>query len=91
MIFTATVTGNAPTGSVRFTADGTTLTGCGAVALPAGPASSKTVTCSTASLSAGTRRSPSHSIVAIYGGDSANAGPTSATLAQVVEKGSRHR
>ncbi len=32
--FTATVTGSAPTGSVGFTADGTTLTGCGAVALP---------------------------------------------------------
>ncbi len=88
VIFTATVTGSAPTGSVRFTADGTTLTGCGAVALPAGSASSKTVTCSTASLSASTRRSPSHSIVATYGGNSANAGSTSATLAQVVNTAS---
>src|SRR5438876_9157494 len=33
---TATETNSAPTGSVGFTADGITLTGCGAVALPAG-------------------------------------------------------
>ena len=51
--FTATVTGSAPTGSVAFRADGTTLSGCGAVALPTGTANSKTATCSTASLSAG--------------------------------------
>ena len=52
--FTATVTGSAPTGSVAFKADGTTLSGCSAVALPTGTANSKTATCSTASLSAGT-------------------------------------
>src|SRR5437667_8058740 len=56
--FTATVTGSAPTGNVAFTADGTTITGCSAVALPTGSANSKTATCSTTSLAAGT-----HSIV----------------------------
>jgi hypothetical protein len=80
--FTATVTGNAPTGSVGFTADGATLSGCGAVALLAGIASNKSVGCSTSSLVAGT-----HSIVATYSGDLANAGSTSATLSQVVNAG----
>ena len=77
--FTATVTGSAPTGSVGFTADGTTLSGCGAVALPTGSANAKTATCSTSSLTVGM-----HSIVAAYGGDSGNAGSTSSTLSQVV-------
>ncbi len=83
VIFTATVTGNAPTGSVGFTADGTTLAGCGAVALPAGSANSKTATCSNASLTVGT-----HNIIATYGGDPANAGSTSTTLAQAVNTAS---
>src|SRR5208282_6019053 len=80
--FTATVAGSAPTGSVAFTADGTTLSGCGTVALPTGSASSKSASCSTASLSAG-----SHNIVATYAGDTANNGSTSATLSQVVNAG----
>jgi hypothetical protein len=80
--FTATVTGSAPTGNVGFTADGNTLAGCGAVALPAGSANVKTATCDSASLTAGT-----HSIVATYGGDSANAGSTSSALSQVVNSG----
>ena len=77
--FTASVTGSAPTGTVAFTDGGTTISGCGAVALPTGSASTKTATCSTSSLSVGT-----HSIVATYGGDSANNGSTSSTLSQVV-------
>jgi hypothetical protein len=77
--FTATVTGSAPTGRVAFTADGTTLTGCATVALPAGTANSKTATCSTTTLTAGT-----HSIVASYMGDATNRGSTSAALSQVV-------
>jgi hypothetical protein len=80
--FTAAVTGSAPTGSVAFTSDGTTLIGCSAAALPTGSANSKTVTCSTASLAAGT-----HSIVATYAGDATNNGSTSATLSQVVNSG----
>jgi len=39
--FTATVTGSAPTGNVAFTADGTALSGCGAVTLPTGSANAK--------------------------------------------------
>ena len=77
--FTAAVTGSAPTGSVAFSADGTTLTGCGAVALPTGTANAKSASCSTASLAAGT-----HGIVATYGGDAANSGSTSVSLPQVV-------
>ena len=77
--FTATVTGSAPTGTVGFTADGVTLSGCSAVALPTGSANSKTVTCSTTSLIAGT-----HSIVATYSGDATNSASTSAALSQVV-------
>jgi hypothetical protein len=76
--FTATVGGSAPSGSVAFTADGTTLSSCGAVALPTGSANSKTATCSTAGLAAGT-----HSIVATYGGDAANSGSTSTALSQI--------
>jgi hypothetical protein len=76
--FTATVTGNAPTGSAAFTADGTTLSGCGAVAL-SGTGNSRTAQCSTSGLAVGT-----HSIVATYGGDGANSGSISAALAQVV-------
>ena len=77
--FTATVTGSAPSGTVAFTADGSTLSGCGAVSLPAGSAPSKSVTCATASLGAGV-----HSIVATYAGDFANDASTSPALTQVV-------
>ena len=80
--FSATVSGTAPTGNVGFTADGTTLSGCGTVALPTGSANSKIVTCNTASLAVGT-----HSIVATYAGDAGNNGSTSATLSQVVNAG----
>ena len=71
--------GAAPTGSVAFKDGGNAIAGCSAVALPAGSANSKVATCSTSSLVAAT-----HSIVAIYAGDTANNGSTSPTLAQVV-------
>jgi hypothetical protein len=76
--FTASVTGNAPTGSVAFTDGGSSISGCAAVAL-AGSGNTKTASCSTSSLAAGT-----HSIVATYSGDAANAGSASAPLSQVI-------
>jgi len=76
--FTASVTGNAPTGTVAFTDGGSSISGCAAVAL-AGSGNTKTASCSTSSLAAGT-----HSIVAAYSGDAANAGSASAPLSQVI-------
>src|SRR5438128_9368562 len=76
--FTANVSGNAPTGSVNFTDGGSTLTGCGAVAL-SGVGNTRTATCSSSALSTGT-----HSIVASYAGDTGNSGSVSAALSQVV-------
>ena len=76
--FTAVVTGSAPTGSVRFTDNGTTIAGCASVAL-AGSGNTRTTACSTSGLAVG-----SHSVVASYGGDAANAGSTSAPLSQSV-------
>ncbi len=73
--FTAVVAGSAPTGSVGFTADGATISGCGAVTL-----SSASATCAIGTLSAGT-----HNIVATYSGDAHNLGSSnSPALAQVV-------
>ena len=75
--FTATVTVNSPgagspTGSVTFK-DGTTSI-CSSVALSSGQA-----TCQTSGLSVAT-----HSITAVYGGDTNLAGSTSSILSQVV-------
>jgi len=69
--FTASVTGNSPTGTVNFNANGSAL--CAAV-LSGGVAK-----CSSSSLPAGTS-----SIVASYGGDAANAASTSPTLSETV-------
>ncbi|MBF0567445.1 MAG: Ig-like domain repeat protein [Nitrospirae bacterium] len=69
--FTATVTGTSPTGTVMFK-DGATALGTAALA-------SGQATYSTSSLSTGT-----HSITAVYSGDSNNATSTSPVLSQVV-------
>ena len=98
--FTATVSGNAPTGTVQFIADGATIAGCGAVRLSGGtaaatlrrgsspsPAGSVHASCATSVLVAGT-----HAIVARYAGDSLNAASTSAALSEVVNtSGTRRR
>ncbi|HXR57284.1 MAG TPA: Ig-like domain repeat protein, partial [Casimicrobiaceae bacterium] len=90
--FTAFVTGNAPSGTVQFIADGATIAGCGAVPLTGGsaaatlrrgsvssPPTSVHASCATSALVAGT-----HAIVARYAGDSSNAASTSAVLSEVV-------
>ena len=72
VMFTATVTGTNPTGTVTFR-DGSTTLGTGTLS------TTGTASVATSSLSAGT-----HSITAVYGGDTSNAGSTSAALPQVV-------
>ncbi len=76
--FTATVTGNSPTGTVIFTDNGATISGCSAVAL-SGAGNSKTAACSTSGLAAG-----AHNITAYYGGDGNNPPAVSVPLTQTV-------
>ena len=72
--FTATVTGNNPTGSVTFTEGGNAI--CAAGTLSGTP---RTASCSTSSLAVG-----AHSIVANYAGDAGNAPSSSTPLSQVI-------
>jgi hypothetical protein len=76
--FVATVTGNGPTGSVRFADNGTTIAGCDAIALT-GSGNARNAACATNALAAG-----SHAIVASYSGDPTNATSTSSALTQVM-------
>ena len=78
--FTATVAGIAPSGSVRFAENGTVINGCAAVVLVTN-ANTGTAACSTTTLTAG-----SHTIMASYVGDSANAGSDN-TLVEVINGG----
>ena len=72
--FTATIRpSSGPTGTVAFTADGTTLSECGAVVLASAQAQ-----CSTSTLAVAT-----HAIIATYSGDSNYSG-SSGNLSQVV-------
>ncbi len=75
---TATVTGSSPTGTVSLADGGSALTGCTSLTL-SGSGNTRTAACTTSSLAAGT-----HSLVASYSGDSANAPSSSTALAQVV-------
>jgi glucose/arabinose dehydrogenase len=79
--FTATVVGISPTGSVSFSDAGSTISGCGAVAL-SGTGNSRTARCSTSALAPGV-----HSIVARYAGDTVNNGSSSAPLSQTINAG----
>ncbi len=79
--FIASVAGSAPTGSVSFTDGGAAISGCGAAVL-AGAGDTRSASCSTASLSAG-----SHSIAASYSGDAGNAASVSDALLQSVTPG----
>lgn len=76
--FTAQVTGVVPTGTVDFQDGGISIAGCGARPV-AGGGNSRTATCTTNALGAG-----SHPVVAYYGGDLANAASSSSTVNQVV-------
>ena len=76
--FTATVTGQNPTGTVNFKDGATTIPGCGVVALNSGQAQ-----CTVSTLGVAT-----HSVTATYGGDSNNTNSTSSALSQVVNPAS---
>jgi hypothetical protein len=76
--FIATVTGTAPAGSVNFKDGATSIASCAAVPLT-GSGNARTAACSTTALAAG-----SHGITAVYSGDAANVGSTSAVLTQNV-------
>jgi hypothetical protein len=79
--FTATVTGNAPTGTVVFKDGASVIAGCSAQPL-GGSGSSRTAQCTTSALTQG-----SHSITAAYSGDAGNGAATSDALVQVVNPG----
>ena len=79
---TATVTGSTPpTGTVGFSDSGTTIAGCGTVAL-VGSGNSKTAQCVTSGLGVGT-----HPLLAAYSGTSSQIPSDSSILSQVITPG----
>lgn len=76
--FTATVSGSAPTGTVGFTDNGTSIPGCTTVAL-GGSGNIRTAACATSGLGVG-----NHTIIASYGGDAGNGGSASPPLTETV-------
>jgi hypothetical protein len=77
VLFTATVTGSNPTGTVTFTSNGVVIPGCGAVPLSGG-----TAQCLTSFASNG-----NYKIVASYSGDGINPPSASMPLSEVIKKG----
>ena len=75
---TATVTGNAPTGTIRFADNGVTIIGC-STAILGGSGNARSATCVTNALSTG-----GHAIVASYPGDASNLPSTSAAFTQTM-------
>ena len=78
VVFTATVTGTSPTGSVAFTSNSGSIAGCTAVTLT-GAGNSRTAQCTTSFAVKAT-----YSIVASYSGDGSNAPSASTPLSEVV-------
>jgi serine protease len=76
--FTATVSGNAPTGTVAFSVNAVTVPGCGTVPLT-GTGSSGIAQCATPNLPVG-----SYSIGAAYSGDANNASSSATPVTQTV-------
>jgi alpha-tubulin suppressor-like RCC1 family protein len=76
--FTATVSGQSPTGTVAFFASALPIAGCTAQPL-AGSGAAPAASCTTDMLSAG-----SHAITAVYAGDDNHTGASSAALTQLV-------
>jgi uncharacterized delta-60 repeat protein len=80
IVFTATISGTGPTGTVNFRDGSNSIPGCSAVALP-GSGNARIASCTTTSLGAG-----AHSVTAAYSGDATNAASISAALTQTVNK-----
>jgi len=78
LTLTATVKGNAPTGTVDFRDGVNSIAGCSAIAVN-GAGNSRTAQCTTATLTQGL-----HALTANYGGDAANSASSSAPLYQVI-------
>lgn len=76
--FTATIAGNAPTGTVTFY-EGLSII-CPAPVVLTGTGNTRTASCVTAALTVGT-----HNLTAAYSGDANNAATTSAALVQIVQ------
>ncbi len=82
VIFTATISGYLPTGSVAFTSDGVSIGGCGAIALT-GTGNLRTALCTTSTLAVS---ATPQAIVVSYAGDANNTPAASPPLAQAVTK-----
>jgi len=78
--FTATVSGTLPTGTVNFKDGSASIGGCSS-SIVNGSGNIRTATCNTSVLAAG-----SHSVTALYSGDSVNSGSTSSALTEMVNR-----